>query len=290
MTNHQSYSAAAAGTVKIGDFLVNRLGFGAMRITGKGIWGPPPDRETSIAVLKRAVGLGVNFFDTADSYGPGVSESLIAEALRPYDGLVVATKGGFVRRGPDQWVPDGRPEHLREALAGSLHRLGVNQIQVYQLHTVDPHVPFVESLRTLIELKDQGKIKHIGLSNVTLDQLKTARDLTEIVSVQNHYNFAFRQDSEDVLQYCEQIGIPFIPYFPIGGNQGGVSGTMLETLAEKYHATPHQVALAWLLGHSAVMLPIPGTNSIEHLEENVAAASIKLSDEEMAQFETLAME
>jgi aryl-alcohol dehydrogenase-like predicted oxidoreductase len=286
MTNTPLSSNAPAGLVQIGDVRVNRLGFGAMRITGKGIWGPPADREASIAVLKRAVELGITFFDTADSYGPDVSESLIAEALKPYDGLVIATKGGFVRSGPDQWAPDGRPEHLREALEGSLRRLGVEQIQVYQFHTVDPHVPFVESLSTLIELKNQGKIKHIGLSNVTLDQLKTALNLTEIVSVQNQYNVTFRQDSEDLLQYCEKIGIPFIPYFPIGGNQGGVSGTVLETLAKKYHATPHQIALAWLLGHSPVMLPIPGTNSIEHLEENVAAARITLSDEEMAQFET----
>ncbi len=287
MTNTPVSSHAPAGLVQIGDFRMNRLGFGAMRITGKGIWGPPADREASIAVLKRAVELGITFFDTADSYGPDVSESLIAEALKPYDGLVVATKGGFVRSGPDRWAPDCRPDHLREALEGSLRRLGVDQIQVYQLHTVDPHVSFVESLSTLIELKNQGKIKHIGLSNVTLDQLKTALDLTKIVSVQNQYNVAFRQDSEDVLQYCEQIGIPFIPYFPIGGNHGGLSETLLETLAKKYHATPYQIALAWLLGHSPVMLPIPGTNSIEHLEENVAAARINLSDEEMAQFETL---
>jgi len=273
-------NAADAGQVKIGDFKVNRLGFGAMRITGEGIWGEPKDHDEAIKVLKRAAELGVNFFDTADAYGPDVSENLIREALHPYEGLVIATKGGLTRGGPGQWTPDGRPEHLRQALEGSLKRLGVDTIDLYQFHRPDPKVPFQDSIRALMDLQKAGKIKHIGVSNVSLDQLKQALDMTDIVSVQNRYNVS-DTGSEDVLQYCTERQIAFIPYFPIGGHEADLSA--LESVAEKHGADVRQIALAWLLAKSPVMLPIPGTGSVEHLESNLAAADIKLDDEDLTQ-------
>jgi pyridoxine 4-dehydrogenase len=278
-------SAAHAGTVTVGDLTVNRLGFGAMRITGDGIWGEPKDHDAAIAVLKRAVELDVNFIDTADAYGPEVSEKLIAEALRPYPaGVVIATKGGMLRGGPGDWRPDGRPEHLREACENSLKRLGVERIDVYQFHRPDPSVPYRDSIQALIDLQKEGKIRHIGVSNVSVEQLKQALAMTPIVSVQNNYNIMNREH-EAVLKLCEEKKIAFIPYFPIGGNVGGVSEAALESLTEKYQATSRQIALAWLLAHSPVMLPIPGTSSISHLEENVAAARIHLTDEELQKLE-----
>jgi aryl-alcohol dehydrogenase-like predicted oxidoreductase len=265
--------------VKIGDLMVNRLGFGAMRVTGSGIWGEPADHEGAVAVLKRAAELGVDFFDTADAYGPEVSENLICEALYPYEGLVIATKGGLTRQGPGIWTPDGSPEHLREALEGSLKRLKLKTIDLYQFHRPDPKVPFEDSIKTLVELQKAGKIRHLGLSNVTVDQIKTAQTMTDIVSVQNRYNAGASANSEEVLQYCQSQGIAFIPYFPIGGD--GTNLDMLEGVAKKHHATVRQIALAWLLTHSPVMLPIPGTSSIGHLEENIASTDIKLDKEDM---------
>jgi aryl-alcohol dehydrogenase-like predicted oxidoreductase len=282
-------SAAAAGTVRIGDFTVNRMGFGAMRITGEGIWGEPNDRDRAKNVLKRAVELGVNFIDTADAYGPEVSENLIAEALRPYKGLVVATKGGLTRGGPGQWTPDGSPAHLREACEASLKRLNLDTIDLYQFHRPDPKVPFEESVQTLADLQKEGKIKHIGLSNVSVEQIKQAQKITAIVSVQNHYNLQNREH-EEVLQFCEQNKMVFIPYFPIGGKDsaiGEAGQSLLTGIAAKYHASVRQIALAWLLRHSSVTLPIPGTSSIEHLEENIRAAAIELSDDEISSIDSL---
>jgi aryl-alcohol dehydrogenase-like predicted oxidoreductase len=273
-------------TIKIGDKTINRLGFGAMRITGEGIWGQPKDHDEAIAVLKRAVELGVNFIDTADAYGPEVSENLIHEALHPYDGLVIATKGGLTRSGPGQWNPDGRPEHIREAVEGSLKRLGVEQITLYQFHRPDPAVPFEDSVKTFFELQQNGKVKHVGLSNVNVSQLKQAMELGKIVSVQNNYS-VLNRDSEDVLKLCEANGIAFIPYFPIGGNMGGLSEQVLDAVAQKNGASTYQVGLAWLLQHSPVMLPIPGTSSVEHLEENMKAADITLDAEDIAQLDGL---
>jgi pyridoxine 4-dehydrogenase len=273
-------SAAAAGTLTLGgDLEVRRLGFGAMRLTGEGIWGPPKDRETARGVLRRAVELGVDFIDTADSYGPAVSEEVIAEALHPYPGgLVIATKGGFTRSGPGEWNPDGRPEHLREACEGSLRRLRLERIDLYQFHTVDPDVPFEESVGTLVELRDEGKIGHIGLSNVDADQLARAREIVPIVSVQNRYSIEVR-DSEPVLEECEVKGIAFIPWYPLAAGNLAAGGSIAR-IAEAHDATPSQVALAWLLARSPLMLPIPGTSSVEHLEENVAAAGLRLAQEE----------
>lgn len=283
-------SAARAGTVTVGDFTVNRLGFGAMRITGQGVWGPPANLDNARAVLRRAVELGINFIDTADAYGPEVSENLIREALSPYTdhpGLVIATKGGMLRGGPGDWSADGRPEHLREACEASLKRLGIDQVQLYQFHRPDSNVPFRDSIQALIDLQSEGKIKHIGVSNVTLELLKQATDMTKIVSVQNHYNFEHRKDSEAVLQYCQEQGIAFIPYFPIAGNTGGVSESKVQAIADKHSANGRQIALAWLLKHSPVTLPIPGTSSVEHLESNVAAANIELDDQDMAALDQL---
>ena len=271
-------NAHSSGQIIIGEFNVNRLGYGAMRITGDGVWGPPKDLDAAKAVLKRAVELGVNFIDTADAYGPNVSEELIHDALYPYDGVVIATKGGLTRQGPGIWTPDGSPEHLREALEGSLKRLGVEAIDVYQLHTVDPKVAMESSLQTLIDLKQAGKIKHIGLSNVSLDQLKAARELTDIVSVQNSYNIA-ATGSEAVLQYCADHGLAFIPYFPVGGD--GTDLSAVQDVADKHSASVHQIALAWLLAHSPATLPIPGTTSLSHLEANIAAGEIELDEEDM---------
>ena len=272
-------SANCAGTIGLGGELsVSRLGFGAMRITGEGIWGPPKDRQAALAVLRRAVQLGVNFIDTADSYGPNVSEELIAEALHPYPaGLVIATKGGWNRPGPDQWTHNATPAHLREAVEGSLKRLRLERIDVYQLHAPDPVVSFEDSVGTLAHLKEEGKIRLVGLSNVTQEQIERARTIVQIVSVQNRYSVADRE-WDDVVNYCERNGIAFIPWLPL--EAGRVSGQTLDQIARVHQATPHQVALAWLLKRSPVMLPIPGTSSVKHLEENVAGASLRLTAQE----------
>jgi aryl-alcohol dehydrogenase-like predicted oxidoreductase len=268
-------------TITLGDRRVGRLGFGAMRITGDGIWGPPEDHDEAIAVLRRAVDLGITLIDTADSYGPDVSENLIAEALHPYpDDLVIATKGGLVRPGPGQWDADGRPEHLREVCEGSLRRLRLERIHLYQFHRPDPQVPFEESVGTLADLQREGKIAHVGLSNITVDELRQAQDIVPIASVQNRYNIVERKD-EDVLRACEGDGLAFIPWLPLNTSKVGKASVVAE-VAEAHDATPAQVALAWLLRHSPAMLPIPGTSSVSHLEENVAAADLQLSDVEMA--------
>ena len=274
-------TAGAAGTITLGDLTVNRMGYGAMRLTGQGIWGEPKDPEGARRVLRRAVELDVNFIDTADSYGPEVSERLIAETLRPYPaGLVIATKGGLLRDGPDAWRPDGRPSHLRQALEGSLKRLGLERIDLYQFHRPDPKVPYQESVGELVRLKEEGKIRHIGVSNVDEEQLDLALALTEIVSVQNRYNVLDRA-SEGVLNRCEQLGMAFLPWYPLGAAQLTATGNRLATLASERGATPGQLALAWLLGRSRVMLPIPGTSSVAHLEENIAAAAMKLSHDDV---------
>jgi pyridoxine 4-dehydrogenase len=262
-------TAAAAGTIDVGgDLTVNRLGFGAMRITGTGIWGEPPSREQAIATLRRVVELGVNFIDTADSYGPSVSEELIAEALHPYpDDLVIATKGGLVRPGPNRWDADGHPAHLREACEGSLRRLKLEQIPLYQLHRVDPHVPLAESLGTIAELKNEGKIRHVGVSNVTEDQLREAQQILPIVSVQNRFNVTDRQ-SQPLIDLCEQDDLVFLPWAPIQQTERRVA---VAAAAENHGVTDRQIVLAWLLVKSPAIMPIPGTGSPEHAEENVAA-------------------
>jgi aryl-alcohol dehydrogenase-like predicted oxidoreductase len=274
-----SLSAVKSGSISLGgELTVNRLGFGAMRITGEGIWGPPKDPAGAIAVLRRAIELGVNFIDTADSYGPNVSEELIAKALAPYPkDLVIATKGGWNRPGPNQWTHDASPAHLRKAVEGSLKRLRLDRIDVYQLHAPDPAVPLDASLETLANLQSEKKIRLIGLSNVTTEHIERARKILPIVSVQNRYSFADRE-WDYVVDYCERNRIAFIPWFPLGA--GTVAGRLLETIAKARQVKPIQVALAWLLKRSPIMLPIPGTSSIEHLEENVQAASLQLSDEE----------
>jgi len=274
-----SLSAASGGTISLGgELTVNRLGFGAMRITGDGIWGPPKDPAAAIAVLRRAIELGVNFIDTADSYGPYVSEELIAEALAPYpNDLVIATKGGWNRPGPNQWTHDASPAHLRKAVEGSLKRLRLDRIDVYQLHVPDPAVPLDASIETLANMQSEGKIRLIGLSNVTKEHIERARKIAPIVSVQNRYSFAVRE-WDYVVDYCESNGIAFIPWFPLGA--GTVAGRLLEKIAKARRAKPIQVALAWLLKRSPVTLPIPGTSSIAHLEENVQAASLLLTDDE----------
>lgn len=280
--------AAASGTLELGgDLPVYRLGFGAMRITGKGIWGEPRDRDEAIRVLHRALDLGINLIDTADAYGPEVSERLIAEALYPYpEGLVIATKGGLTRSGPDQWSPDGRPEHLREALEGSLQRLRLDCIDLYQFHRPDPKVPFEESVGTLADLQREGKIRHVGLSNVTVDQLHSAQKIVPIVSVQNRYNLTDRE-SEDVLDECQRQSIGFIPWFPLATGDLAKEGGVLDRVAQAHNAAPSQIALAWLLQRSSVMLPIPGTSSVKHLEENTAAAGIKLSPKEFEELDNV---
>ena len=277
--NKKEVSASAAGNISLGgEISVHRLGFGAMRLTGEGIWGPPKDRKGAIAVLRRAVELDVNFIDTADSYGPHANEELIAEALFPYPaGLVIATKGGWNRPGPNQWTHDATPSHLRQAVEGSLKRLRLDRIEVYQLHTPDPVVSFEASMETLAQLRSEGKIRLIGLSNVTQEHIERARKIVPIVSVQNRYSFADRE-WDYVVDYCERNGIAFIPWFPLGA--GRVAGDLLERIARAHQATPMQVAIAWLLRRSTQMLPIPGTSSVGHLEENVAAASVRLTDEE----------
>jgi pyridoxine 4-dehydrogenase len=274
-----SLSAAGAGTITLGgELTVNRLGFGAMRLTGDGIWGPPKDPATAIAVLRRAVELGVNFIDTADSYGPNVSEELIAEALAPYPkDLVIATKGGWNRPGPNQWTHDASPAHLREAVEGSLKRLRLDRIDVYQLHVPDPVVPLDASIETLANMRSEGKIRLVGLSNVTVEHIQRALKIVPIVSVQNRYSFSDRE-WDNVVDYCERNGIAFISWFPLGA--GRVAGRLLERIAKARQVKPIQIALAWLLKRSPAILPIPGTSSIAHLEENIYAASLKLSESE----------
>ncbi len=273
-----------AGTLTLGgELTVRRLGFGAMRITGDGIWGPPEDRDGAIATLRRAVELGVNLIDTADSYGPYVSEELIAEALHPYpDDLMVATKGGLTRTGPSEWPRDGRPEHLREACEGSLKRLRVDRIDLYQLHAPDPNVPYEESVGALKELQDEGKIRLVGVSNVSVEQLEAAREIVSVVTVQNRFNLADRS-SEDVLERCQELGLGFIPWFPLASGSLAGQGGPLSEIAARHDASAAQIALAWLLARSEVMLPIPGTSSVQHLEENVAAAGIELGEQEIAE-------
>jgi pyridoxine 4-dehydrogenase len=273
------------GTFEIGDRRVRRLGFGAMRITGPGIWGPPADHDEAIDVLRRAVELGVNLIDTADSYGPEVSEELIAEALYPYpEHLLIATKGGLIRTGPGKWPRDGRPEHLREACEGSLRRLKLDTIELYQHHSPDKKVPYERSIAALKELQDEGKIRHIGVSNVSVDQLETAREIVEVVSVQNRFNLTDRS-SQDVLLRCEELGIAFFPWAPIDAGRLAEPGGPVDRIASAHDAAPGQVALAWLLARSAVIAPIPGTSSVEHLEENLAAAELQLTDDELAELE-----
>jgi aryl-alcohol dehydrogenase-like predicted oxidoreductase len=281
--------AHASGTLTLGgDLPVHRLGYGAMRITGDGVWGAPADHDESIRVLRRAVELGIDLIDTADSYGPFVSEDLIAEALHPYPaGLVIATKGGLTRAGPGIWEAVGRPEYLRQCVEMSLRRLRLDRIDLYQFHRVDPQVPLAESIGALAELQAQGKIRHIGVSNVTVDELRTAQSVAEIVSVQNRYNLADRE-SEDVLAACTAEGIGFIPWCPVATGQLARAGGPLDAAATAHGATPAQLALAWLLHHSPVVLPIPGTSSVAHLEENTAAATIELSADEVAALEAAA--
>jgi pyridoxine 4-dehydrogenase len=279
MADRASVNAAAAGTIDVGgDLTVNRMGFGAMRITGRGIWGEPPDRDEAKAVLRRAVELGVNFIDTADSYGPDVSETLIAEALWPYpDDLVIASKGGLERTGPNRWPANGRPEHLREACEGSLRRLKLDQIPLYQFHRPDPKVPFEDSVGTLVELRNEGKIRHIGVSNVDEEQLRRAQRLAPIVSIQNRYSLGDRE-SDSLIDLCEQESMVFLPWAPIRDLDPNPA---IQRVTEAHDATARQIVLAWLLARSPAVLPIPGTGTVSHLEENVAAAGIKLSDAEV---------
>ena len=280
MTESATADAAASGTFDIGDLSVRRLGFGTMRLTGKGIWGPPADHDESIRVLRRAVELGVTFIDTADSYGPYVAEDLIHEALHPYpDDVLIATKAGLLRTGPDVWVPLGNPSYLRQEVEMSLRRLGLERIDLMQLHRVDPDFPLEDQLGELVKLKDEGKIAHIGLSEVGVDQLKAAQQITPIVSVQNLYNLANRS-AEAVLDEAEAQGIAFIPWFPLAAGPLAAADGPLHQLAVDHNASPSQLALAWLLKRSPVMLPIPGTSQVSHLESNIAAAQIELTDEE----------
>ena len=271
----------SAALIRIGELTVHRLGFGAMRVCGPQIWGPPKDRANALNVLKRAYALGHNFFDTADSYGPHVDEELIAEALHPYPkDLVIATKGGLLRPSPPQWVPDGRPEHLRRAIEGSLKRLKLERIDLYQLHAPDSKVPYADSVGALAELQRAGKIRHIGVSNVSVRQLEEARRIAPVVSVQNEYNVEHR-GSEEVLKACEKFGIAFLPWYPLGAG-AALRSTRVKKVAARLGATPAQVALAWLLAKSPNMLPIPGTSSLTHLEENAAASTLTLSPEDLA--------
>jgi pyridoxine 4-dehydrogenase len=278
----EAISDESVGTLPLGDLEVRRLGFGAMRITGDGVWGPPSDHDEAIAVLRRAVELGVNLIDTADSYGPDVSEELIAEALHPYsEGLVIATKGGLTRSGPSQWHRNGRPEHLREACEGSLRKLRVERIDLYQLHAPDSDVPYEESVGAIKDLQDEGKVNQVGVSNVSVEQLAVARGIVDVVSVQNQFNLGDRS-AADVLAVCEKDGLGFIPWFPLDAGSLAEPGGPAAEIAERHGATPAQIALAWLL-RTPVTLPIPGTGSVAHLEENLAAAQIELSDDEFAE-------
>jgi aryl-alcohol dehydrogenase-like predicted oxidoreductase len=281
MTANAAPPATGAGTIPLGDLTLNRLGFGAMRVCGRDIWGEPKDRVVALQVLKRAFDLGHTFFDTADSYGPYVSEILIAEAFYPYPkDLVIGTKGGLVRPSPKQWVECGRPDHLRRAVEGSLKRLKLERIDLYQLHAPDPYVPYGESVAALAELQRAGKIRHLGVSNVTVKQLNEARTIAPIVSVQNEYNIENRAD-EEVLLECEQAGIAFIPWYPLGAGKA-LRSARVKRIAARLRATPSQIALAWLLARSPVMLPIPGTGSLKHLAENAAAAQIRLLEADLA--------
>ena len=283
MTNSDTTTrpADASGTFRIGgDLEVNRLGYGTMQLTGPGVWGPPKDHDEAIRVLKRAVELGVNFFDTADSYGPYVAEELLKEALHPYgDDVVIATKAGLTRTGPNEWPPVGRPEYLRQEAEMSLRRLGLERIDLFQLHRIDPKVPLEDQIGELKKLQDEGKVRHVGLSEVSVDEVKAAQEIATIVSVQNLYNLTDRS-SEALLDWSEEQGIGFIPWFPLA--TGGLTGedSPLTELAERKQATPAQVALAWLLKRSPVMLPIPGTSSVAHLEDNLAGATVELTDDE----------
>jgi aryl-alcohol dehydrogenase-like predicted oxidoreductase len=278
-------TASPSGTFKIGgDLEVTRLGYGAMRIVGDGVWGPPKDRDEVIRVLKRLPELGVDFIDTADSYGPAISEDLIREALHPYDGMTVATKAGFLRTGPNRWHTEGRPEYLWQQLFLSRERLGVERIDLWQLHRIDPDTPAREQFELLKRAKDEGLVRHIGLSEVSVDDIKAAREVVEIATVQNRYNLADRA-SEDVLDYCERENIGFIPWFPLAAGKLAEPGGAVADAAAAHDATPGQVALAWLLQRSPVMLPIPGTSSVAHLEENIAAAGLRLSDDELARLD-----
>ncbi len=284
--------AASSGTFTIAatsddPITVNRLGFGAMRITGDGVWGEPKDSDVARTVLRRAVELGVDFIDTADAYGPDVSENLIREALHPYDGLLIATKGALTRQGPNQWEPVGRPAYLRQCVLMSLRRLGVERIDLWQLHRIDPHVPAEEQFAAIAEFQREGLIRHVGLSEVTVADVEAARQHFEVVTVQNHYNVANRS-SEELVDYCEREGIGFIPWYPLGGRDLAAPDSVVSQIAARIGATPGQVALAWLLQRSPVMLPIPGTGSVAHLEENCASALITLDDETVAELDRLA--
>jgi pyridoxine 4-dehydrogenase len=271
---------SSAGTVRLSeDIEIRRLGFGAMRITGRGVWGEPENPQEALAVLGRVPELGINLIDTADSYGPHVSEELIADVLHPYGGLTIATKGGLERTGPGEWPRNGHPTHLKQACEGSLQRLRVDQIDLYQLHSPDDDVPYEESVGAIAELQEEGKVRHVGVSNVSLDQLEQAREIVEIVSVQNRFNLVDR-NSEDVLERCEELGICFLPWFPLAAGDLAAPGGAVAEIAATHRASPGQIALAWLLQRSPVVVPIPGTCSVAHLEENVAAAQIELSDEE----------
>jgi pyridoxine 4-dehydrogenase len=273
----------ASGTLLIGDLEVHRLGFGSMRLTGPGIWGPPKDHAEAIRVLRRAVELGVDFIDTANSYGPYIAEELIHEALHPYpSGLVIATKAGLLRTGPDKWPTLGNPDYLRQECEMSLRRLGVDQIDLFQLHRIDPKVPAADQFGVLKALQDEGKVRHVGLSEVTVDQIKAARKVLPIVTVQNEYNLANRK-SEAVLDYCEREGLGFIPWYPVAAGKLTQAGGVVDRIATAAHATTAQVAIAWLLRRSPVMLPIPGTSSVQHLEENCDAALVELTDRQVAE-------
>jgi pyridoxine 4-dehydrogenase len=278
--------ASRAGTVTVGDMTVNRMGFGAMRITGDGIWGPPADPEECKRVLRRAVELGVNVIDTADSYGPHVSEELIADALFPYpDDLIIATKAGFARPGPNRWEPDGRRQHIREAIEGSLRRLRRDRIDLYQVHTPDRKVPYAETVGAFRDLQQAGLVRHVGVSNVSVEQLGAARAIVDVVTVQNRYNLTDRA-SEPVLEACAREGLGFIPWYPLA--TGKLAGEAIERVAERRALSSAQVGLAWLLQHSTVMLPIPGTSKVTHLEENAAAAAVELTDEDVRELEAAA--
>jgi pyridoxine 4-dehydrogenase len=290
ITEHVSHLAKSAGEFLIGnDLRVTRLGFGAMRITGDGVWGEPANRAEAIRVLQRAVELGINFIDTADSYGPHISEEIIAQALHPYPAnLVIATKAGFDRPGPNRWVENGKPEHLRSACEGSLRRLRLDRIDVYQLHRIDPKVPAEDQLGALKDLQAQGKIKHIGLSEVSVKQIQHAQTIAPIVSVQNRYSVADR-GSEDVLEYCETQKMAFIPWFPLAAGKVSGADSPLRSLAAQWKVSPSQVALAWLLARSPVILPIPGTSKVEHLEENVAPADLRIDADKLSMLDRVAL-
>lgn len=281
-TQHLDHPVASSGTFRFGELNVHRLGYGAMQLTGQGVWGPPDDPDECVRVLRRAVELGVDFIDTADSYGPYVSEELIHQALHPYaDDLVIATKAGLTRTGPGLWPPVGRPEYLRQECEMSLRRLGLERIDLFQLHRIDPKVPADEQFGLLSELIDEGKVRHVGLSEVTVSDIEAAREVVPVVTAQNLYNLSERK-SEDVLEYCEDNSIGFIPWFPIASGELAKTGGAVDDIVQATGATPSQVALAWLLRRSPVMLPIPGTKTVRHLEENCAAATVELSDEQVS--------